>query len=269
MIDRFTGDFPVNLESVPRRWWGGEPPGAWNVWSRNGGTPRPLTLRTPVMMLVGSARQLGFRTDHPPVLPAVPPFELPFPKVGIAVAGDAQLTPIASVSPLTPTWKTFLGALRPDIEKAEERSISALHGSANWRHPFNREARRRVPPALEAWYVTALEGLPVSLSYIEAVKKYPALPEDDGCGLETFVSGWVQHDKEQTNPHAQLRAVITYCDRRRVSYMLPFGQLQVAGRTHWIVQMSGRESEWYAVVEGRPHEVKYVAEFQAGRAPFE
>ena len=65
------------------------------------------------------------------------------------------------------------------------------------------------------------------------------------------------------------KAVITYCDRRSVSYMLPFGQLRLAGRTHWVVQMSGRDHEWYAVIEGRPDEVKYVAEYQAGRLLFE
>ena len=41
------------------------------------------------MVPIGMARQVGFRTNHPPVLPPVPPFELPFPKIGVAVAGDA------------------------------------------------------------------------------------------------------------------------------------------------------------------------------------
>jgi hypothetical protein len=268
-VDRYSGDLPVNLASVPRGWWGGEPPGAWTLWPRNGDPSRALALQTPVMIRVGISRQLGFRTDQPPVLPPVPPFVLPFPKVGVALAGDARVAPIASVSAMSPTWKVFADALRPEIAKAEERSISALNGSARWRHPFNREARRRVQSELEAWYVTPLAGSARRLSYIEAIKKYPVLPEDDGCGLETYVSGWVHHDEGQTNLRARLRAVITYCDRRRVSYMLPFGQLEVAGKTHWIVQMSGRDHEWYAIVEGRPDEVKYVAEFQAGRVLFE
>src|SRR5829696_4955932 len=48
--DRYTGDLPVNLASVPRAWWGGQPPGAWNVWPPGADTPRALTLQTPVMM---------------------------------------------------------------------------------------------------------------------------------------------------------------------------------------------------------------------------
>src|SRR5215216_1024317 len=89
IMDGLIPELPVSLASVPRGWWGGEPPGAWKVWARNAETSRPITLQTPVMMRVGATRQLGFRTDYPPVLPLVLPFELPFPKVGIAIAGEA------------------------------------------------------------------------------------------------------------------------------------------------------------------------------------
>ena len=214
-------------------------------------------------------RRLGFRTDRPPVLPPVPPFELPFPKIGVAIAGDAQLEPISTVSALSPPWRTFTASLRGEIDKAEERSIRTLRGGARWDHPFKPEARAKVQAELEAWYIGRLADSSVNLSYVEIVKKYPLLPADEGCGLETFVSGWVHHEDGQRNPRARLKAVITYCDRRSVSYMLPFGQLRLAGRTHWIVQMSGRDHEWYAVIEGRLDEVKYVAEYQAGRLPLE
>jgi hypothetical protein len=306
-------DLPVNIASVPLKWWGGEEPGPWNLWPREGDTAARIALQSPVMMRVGLSRLLGFRTDRPPVPPAVPPFVLPFPKIGVAIAGEAKLEPISSVSSLTPQWKTFAASLREAIDRAEERSIQTLQSSARWRHPFKREARMKVQPELEAWYVTRLvgtssperkddpserseratraergrgapaservgesEGLSssekkdstVNLSYIEAVKKYPLLPDDQGCGLETFVSGWVHHENQQQNPRAKLKAAVTYCDRRGVSYMLPFGQLQLAGKTHWIVQMSGQDHEWYTVIEGRADEVKYVAEYQAGRLIF-
>jgi hypothetical protein len=264
-----TPDLPANLASVPAKWWGGEDPGPWNLWPRGVEAATRIALQSPVMMRVGSSRQLGFRTDQRPVLPPVPPFELPFPKVGVAIAGDAKLEPIASVSPLVPQWRTFTTSLRQEIDKAEERSIRALRGAARWNHPFKPEARAKVQPELEAWYVGRLAGSSINLSYVEVVKKYPLLPADEGCGLETFVSGWVHHDNGQQNPRAKLKAVITYCDRRSVSYMLPFGQLQLAGRMHWIVQMSGRDHEWYAVIECRPDEVKYVAEYQAGRLPLQ
>jgi hypothetical protein len=260
-------DLPVSVASVPRGWWGGEEPGPWNLWARNAAAARGLLLQSPAMVHVGVSKQLGFRTDHPPVLPPVPPFELPFPKIGLAVAGDATVIPVATVSSLAATWKTFAATLQADIDKAEERTIGALRDRAGWRHPFNRPARAALAPQLEAWYISTVPDSDVSLSYVEAVKKYPLLPADEGCGLETFVSGWVHHsDKTAMKPRINLKAVVTYCDRRSVSYLLPFGQIHGRGRTYWIVQLSGQDHEWYAVAEGGPERVKYVAEYQAGRA---
>jgi hypothetical protein len=260
-------DLPVSLGSVPVKWWGGEEPGAWKLWTRGADTASPLGLQSLAMIPVGIGRQLGIRTDRAPVLPPVPPFVLPYPKVGLAIAGDASLRPIATVSALTDQWKAFAAALRQEVDKAEEKSIRALHGGANWEHPFRRELRAKVAAELEAWYVTRLPGSSINLSYMEAAKKYPLLPADQGCGLETFVSGWVHHEDGLKNLHATLKAVITYCDRRSVSYMLPFGELQLAGKPYWVAQMSGRDHEWYTVIEARTDEVKYVAEYQAGFVP--
>ena len=263
-----TIEIPVNLASVPLDWWGGERPGDWRLWPMNSESSRPLTLSTLMMMQIGTDRQIGFRTDQPPVLPPVPPFELPFPKIGVAVAGDTPVTPIATVSALSATRKTFAESLRVEINKAEDRALGAISASSNWRHPIKREARAALVPEIEAWYITPLGSADERLSYIEAVKKYPLQPDDNGCGLETFASGWVYHDADpQKNAKARLSAVVTYCDRRGVSYMLPFGQMKVNDRVHWIVQMSGRDHEWYAVVEATPDRPRYVAEFQAGSVP--
>lgn len=260
-------DLPVSRGSVPAKWWGGEEPGAWQLWPRGAEKASPLALQSLAMIPVGVSRQLGFRTDRAPVLPAVPPFVLPYPKVGLAIAGDTTLQPIAVVSAMTPQWKVFAAGLRPEIDKAEEKSIRALHGGARWEHPFSRKMRVQVAAELEAWYVTRLPGSSINLSYVEAVKKYPVLPADEGCGLETFVSGWVHHEEGLKNARATLKAVITYCDRRSVSYMLPFGELHLGGKPYWVAQMSGRDHEWYTVIEARTDEVKYAAEYRAGFVP--
>ena len=270
-LDDFGGasrELPVSLASVPRSWWGGREPGPWKVWPTATATPRPLTLLSPAMARVGMIRQLGFRTDHPPVLPPVPPSELPFPKVGLAVAGEVDVEPISQVSRLAGTWRTFNDSLRADFDKAEEQALRAIRLRSDWVHPVKREARLQIPTELEAWYVSPLPESGAQLSYIEAVKKYPLTPEDDGCGLETFVSGWV-HRGDAAKPETALKAVVGYCDRRAVSYMLPLGRMTLGRRVHWVFQMSGRDHEWYAVIENNQRRIKYVAQYQAGRAPTE
>ena len=194
----------------------------------------------------------------------VPPFELPFPKMGLAIAGGADLTPIVTVSPLSPAFADFAAKLREDAEEAEDKTIAAIRRFDQWSHPVKRDERTKVPLALEAWYITTLAAGDERMSYVEAVKKYPLTPEDKGCGLETFVSGWVHHDEARQKLKTKLTAVVTYCDRRGVTYMLPFGQIRVNDRVHWIVQQSGRTEEWYAVVEGTTGRARYVAEFQGG-----
>ena len=111
---------------------------------------------------------------------------------------------------------------------------------------------------------SALEQPGYTVSYIEAVKKYPPQPEDEGCGLETFVRGWVHQNTRTTVKTTELTAKVTYCDRDGVTYMLPFARFVVQGRTHWIVQLSGWDTEWLAIARFEPQRVRYVVEYLAG-----
>jgi hypothetical protein len=257
---------PASLDDIPDSWWGGSPPGPWHVW-RPGekGRPAPLSLKSPATIAVGQVRRLGIRTDYPLVALPVHPFAVPFPKAGLAVAGTADLKPIASVSRLSPAWGQMLGSVRRAVDLAEERAVVALQRYASWAHPYKRSFRERVEPELEAWYTTRFADVRYGVSYVEAVKKYPPGPKDQGCGLESFITGWVHHEPKDAPPKTELRAAIMYCDRDRASYMQPFGELEARGRTHWIVQMAGQDHEWYAVVELRPGRVRYVAQYEGGR----
>jgi hypothetical protein len=267
-IDRgVSPELPANLDAIPRGWWGGETPVSWKVWPLAAGTPQPLKLLTPAMVGVGITRQLGIRTDQPAAA-SVPPFELPYPKAGLAVSGDVEVKKAAIVSSMSPAFREFSASLRSEFVAAEERALRSLRSQAGWRPPFDQKLRATVVPELEAWYVSALGG-GERMSYVEAVKKYPLVAADKGCGLETFVSGWVHQSADpNAKPKTTLKAVVTYCDRRDVSYMLPFGTLTLRDKVYWVFQMSGQDHEWYAVVEGSPGRAKYVAEYEAGSYPF-
>jgi hypothetical protein len=262
-------DIPVNLAAVPKDWWDDAPPSRWRLYTGDQQPLKPVTPIAPVTLFVGVMRRLGLRTDFPPGRLPSTPRELPFPKEGVVIGSDAdvEVRSIAAVSRLTAEWSKLPASIREDIDKAEERTLSAINANTDWKHPFDRKARSQVTPELEAWYSTALAEAGALVSYVELVKKYPLLPEDNGCGLETFVSGWLHHKDGSARPKTALKAVVTYCDRATASYMLPFGQIQLRNRTHWIFQMSGQDHEWYEVVEATPGRIRFVAEYEAGGIP--
>jgi hypothetical protein len=260
-------ELPVTLDSVPKKWWGGELPASWTFWPIGSGEPTRVTPVAPVVIMAGRERRLGLRTTVTSSEPLPSPFELPFPKEGLAVAGDAKVEAIAIVSSKAAPWRDLSAALQADFADAEERAIRRVQSGAGWTHPVSREKRRTVVTELESWYTSTLAQPGFGVSYVEAVKKYAPEPEDDGCGLETFISGWVFTNTRQPRPKTDLSAKITYCNREGVSYMLPLGLLRLKNRTHWVFQISSWEAEWYEVVEATPGRVRYVAEYNGGGRP--
>jgi hypothetical protein len=258
-------DLPISVADVPPEWWGGQPPAQWKLWPLEAeGEPVSITPGSPLVVFGGRARRLGLRSNHAPSGPAIAPFELPFPKEGIVVGGNVTIQPVAAVSRLTPQWKTLTTELKADIDRAEQKTIEGIRRQARWIHPISESERGSVVAQLEAWYTTNLEQPGYTVSYIEAVKKYPPAPEDEDCGLETFVRGWVHSNARTPKKVTELTAKVTYCDREGVTYMLPFGRLALQGRTHWIVQLSGWDSEWLAVARFEPQRVRYVVEYMSG-----
>jgi hypothetical protein len=261
-------ELPITLDAIPKKWWGAEQPAAWTLVRGVGRPPVKVTPAAPLAIPIGIEMRLGLRTDFKADEAPPPLFEFPYPKEGLAVAGNVQVEPVAGVSrQAAAVWRELAARLRPLIDAAEQKTINQLRGNAQWTHPVPRQARETVPAELEAWYTSMLEQPGFSVSYIEAVKKYPPGPADDGCGLETFVTGWVHSNMRDPRPRADLTARVTYCDRKGVSYMLPLGRMRLRNRTHWIFQTSGWDREWYSVVESTPGKVRFVVEYYAGGRP--
>jgi hypothetical protein len=260
-------ELPITLDAVPPKWWGSAMPTGWTLWPATGQPAVKVAPIAPLAILIGREKRVGLRTDFVSDQPAASFFELPYPKEGLAVAGNTEVAPITRVSNMTSAWKTLTTSLQEEIEEAERKEIARLKSNAKWNHPLMAVERRRVVAELEAWYTTGLEQPGFALSYIEAVKKYPVGVDDLGCGLETFISGWMHINKRQPKPKTELTARVTYCDRKGVSYMLPLGLLKLRNRTHWVFQTSSWEREWYSVVEATPGRLRFVAEYYAGGRP--
>jgi len=252
-------ELPVNVASIPERWWGGETPEAWQAWPI-GGTPRPLTPVAPQIYPIHCAQRLGLRTDYTPQLVPPPVQVEPYPKDGIAVSGGARVEPIETLDP-GPGWSELAILLLEDFNRAEDREVSMI--SSVFSHPVARDERRREPVRIESWYRTTLDDK-TTVSYIEAVRSYPPGPDDEECGLETLVGGWVTHEKGKPEPRADLHARITYCDRVGATFMQPFGRIRVRDRVYWISQVAGAEAEWYTVAHLAPGRIQFVAEYLAG-----
>jgi hypothetical protein len=254
---------PIGLGDVPKRWWGAPGPGApWTAWLLDG-TSRSLALTKPELLPVFCATHLGIRTDYEGK--DFDPRDPTIAKDGIAIAGDAKLLSIAAVSLYAQDAKKIVGAITDDFNREEKTAASHF---MNWQHPFDEASRMDYPIELEAFY-RARESTPNGewlTSYIEAVRRFPALLGDNDCGLITFVRGWVL-ERDGRKPVIDLGARITYCDRADVSFMLPFGRLIIDREPYWVYQLSSWRDELYGVSRVRPDQVRPVMAVVGGGCP--
>lgn len=266
---------PIGLADAPRKWWGGVGPDApWQAWLRDD-AKQPLKLLKPVHVPIFCGAHLAIATDYRGE--ALPEREPTVPKDGIATAGDVTVLPITQVSVNAPDAARIIAAITEQFN--EEESLAERHFT-NWRHPYGPMARARYPIALEAFY-RAADPAPAGdfrTNYIEAVRKFPAAEGDQGCGLITFVRGWVTEYRDR-KPEINIGARITYCDRADVSFMQPFGRVRTErgpgrGRdsgaaVYWIYQTSSWRDEFYSVARVAPEGVRPVLVVAGGGCPKE
>ncbi|HEY7497980.1 MAG TPA: hypothetical protein VH740_05695 [Vicinamibacterales bacterium] len=255
---------PPTIGDVPDSWWGTRTPELWNAYLYSGEV-RPIELRAPVLYRTFCMSKIGLRTTYQSALPLPPTPGDPFPKDGIAISGYARLEPIETVPPTSAEWKPLETSLAAELDRAEAVTLRGVHNDTGWRHPLKEEERRAVPFRLESWYRSPGAEPGWTVSYVEAVRKYPPRPEDKGCGLETIVSGWVHHASDGQMSEPQLRGKIAYCDRVGVAYMLPFGRIRPRDQSYWIYQLSGWDDERYEVTRIERGKVRLVIEVPGGR----
>ena len=259
-----TFEMPPQLSAIPESWWGGAAPASWRLHLPDGATTvvKPSGLRA---ISIFCETRVALATDHAPGGPLPSPPPNPFPKDGLAISSDLEVLPIEGVDPQSADAGTLLNTMHDELNKAEDQTIGLIRNVAGWKHPLGAESRHTLPVVLEAWYRSPLDEPGWTADYIEAARPYAPGPKDEGCGLVTFFSGWVlQNAAEPGKPRMKLTARVTYCDRRGVTYMLPFGRIRIGGRQHWVYQLSGFEQEWYEVAHVAKDGVDFPVEFPAG-----
>jgi hypothetical protein len=253
-------ELPISIDDIPRKWWGKAGPAReWSRWS-DGVQRGTVRLDRPQPLRIMCTTRIGLRSDYRSSEPVPPPFAQPYPKDGLVVSGPQAVDALQMLPLASPEWAEMESTLQRPFDNAEERTLTQITG---WSHAYGRKERTRVPIAIEALYRAPIDSGEWLAYYVEAVRKYPPKPEDEGCGLITSVNGWILV-KPGGKASFDLGAHVTYCDRKGVTYMLPLGLVRTQGRSYWVYQMSGYRREWYVVAKPSQHAVELRVEYGAG-----
>ena len=261
------GPLPIGLDDVPKKWWGPVGPGAtWTAWMVEDGSSRPLKVKKPEQVRVFCGGHVGVRTDY--VGEPVDEREPSVAKDALVIASSGDKIPaesILQVSVFAPVAAIVVRTMTDEFNKAEAEAATHF---TNWVHPYSPRERAAMPIELEALY-RSRETSPQGewlVSYVEAIRRFPAGPFDRDCGLITWARGWII-ERDGRKPEIHLTARVTYCDREGVSFMQPLGRLTIDGDTYWVYQMSSWRDEIYTVAHIRPEEVRPVLNVSGGECP--
>ena len=261
----FSVPLPIGRDDIPKKWWGPQGPEApWRAMLP-GGETRPLTLGKPVHAKIFCCGHPAIATDYrgDPIDPREPTV----PKDGLAVSGDVKIDDIISVSVHAPDAKRVIDLITGEFNKEEGLATAQF---VAWMHPYSAAARAEFPIELEAFYRTSDSSTRGAwkTTYIEAIRRFPTRPGDSGCGLITFVRGWITEQAGKA-PVINLGARVTYCDRAEVSFMLPFGRMAIDNEVYWVYQISSWRDEVYTVSRIRSTEVRPVVAVAGGGCPID
>jgi hypothetical protein len=261
--DHLRTELPISLEAVPKTWWGiGEMPSRFSLWAHGEKTGEASVIGLAQIPALCSAR-IGVRTDYKSKAPAPLRLKQPYAKDGLLVSGNVPMGRIEMVERGSDEWNRAVPLITEEFNKGESRAIASFDG---WRHPIRDAARRQHQITIEAMY-KAPSDAPGWLTYfVEAVREYPPTNPWEDCGLTTTGQAWV-HLGPSAKREVELSSRVTYCDRKGVNVMLPFGTVRAGNRTYWVYQFSGYEDEWYQIVRPEPKNIDVAVSFHAGSCP--
>jgi hypothetical protein len=245
---------PINVASVPSKWWGPTPPlDTWQVITSSGATV--VRVGQLDWVDVQCTRQVGLRTDYRAQRPAPPRTAQPYPKDGLAIAPPRPVDRIDVVSPVGDEARALLPTILTSFNDAERRT------EGRFGHPIARRAREGIAPTIEAIYAYGGES---RVFYVEATRTYRRLGETlEDCAGIGFGTGWFVRDAAGIRTLTMVVDILN-CDRNTASYMLPLGVLQLNGKIYWLAQFSGFDHERYAVVEVKPKSVEVAVNTWGG-----
>ncbi len=251
---QFQLEIPINLQSVPKAWWGGTGPLAdWQLWIPGKPVARPVRVTQPDWINAHCLRQIALKSDYRSDRPVPPLTEQPYPKDGLAIASGQTLDPIDVIPAGGVAAEALATGLREKFNAAE------VEVDRRFGHPISRKIREPQQPVIEALYAF---GEHPRTFYIEASRTYRSADEKS-CRI-AFATGWFMRDAEPSAKWLDVAVDLLPCNKYGATYMLPFGALRVGTRTFWIAQYAGWDHERYVVIELKPHAVEAVVSAWGG-----
>ncbi len=251
-------DIPISVEEAPKGWWADKRPIAdWTAWPMNGQS-RAVRVKSPVNLLVECQPQVGLQTDYQSAMPRERADTQPFPKDGLATAGDVRIDPVALLDARSPEWSAISARIAAQVGAAEPGLLK------DWqvRTPISEQLRAETPFTPEVLFSTPDVKPGGTLIYFEGVKRYPPQVTLPG-GLITYAVGFVRI-RPDGSPEIKMSATLS--DRRRegLLYSLVLGSFHMGSRLFWVVQRSAWGFERFDIVEIRSDEILTIFKTAGG-----
>jgi hypothetical protein len=234
-------DVPVNLRSVPGRWWGKSGPlEAWQVWA-DAAPPRLVHVRQPDWLQTHCQKQVGLRTDYQPDQWPPGPEAQPYPKDGLAVSPPHPVEPIETLPSDSTEREVLADILRAAFAVREEGALARAQTDGAPVRASKKELEA-LPITIEALYAF---GTNRRVYWVEAIRE---IKKGNACAAIVFGAGWFVLDSGRLT-RGEFDVSVVPCSREGLRYMLPLGVISLPRGQYWIAQWSGWDSEEYDVVE--------------------
>jgi hypothetical protein len=233
-------DIPINLRSVPSRWWGQAGPlEAWQVWAA-GEAPRLVHVRQPDWLQTHCQKQVGLRTDYQPNQWPPSPDTQPYPKDGLAVSPPHPVAPIEALASDSAERQQLTGILQMAFAAREDEAMEDARNDGSPIRASKKELQA-IPITIEAAYAF---GTAHRVYWVEATREYK---KDNACAV-LFGEGWFVFDSGKPAGGA-FAVVVVPCNREGLRYMLPLGVISLPRGQYWIAQWSGWDNEEFDVID--------------------
>ena len=261
-------DIPITVAGSPKGWWLNERPiGYWTAWPLRGDS-QVVYVKNPINVTAECQGHVGLQTDYKSVEAPARAQMQPYPKDGLATAGDILVEPVTILDAKSAEWSKVSGDVAARIAQAETK----LLGTGRSTPAFSEAERAKRPFTLEVLFRSAGPKPGTTLLYFEGIKRYGRTAESLRPYVViapeplTYAVGWIVIDP-QGSP--SIHELITFSDSRRegLLYTMGLGSFRVGGRLHWAVQRSGWGFERFDIVEIAEPEVKTVFSTPGGKLP--